>query len=118
MANEGINFSTLVYLPVMDTFSVDVLFYSGGGWLYNRGVFDTRTLNVLAEDNSIYSDQQTILDIRESEFTTLPVQGDLVTIPADCNGVNQGTWEIINTWTNGGGEMTLQLRKWEGAVPP
>lgn len=114
----GINFSTLIYLPVMDTFAVDVTFYPAGGLAYPaRGIFDTRTLNVLAEDNSIYSDQQTILDIRESEFGALPVQGDLVNIPADCNGVNQGTWEIINTWTNGGGETTLQLRRWTGTAP-
>jgi hypothetical protein len=64
-------------------------------------------------DNSIYSDQKTILDIRESEFPLIPLRGDRVVIPADCNGVNQGEWEIIDSDTNGGGETTLTLRKWE-----
>jgi hypothetical protein len=40
-----------------------------------------------------------------------------VTIPADCNGVNKGEYEIINTATNGGGETCLTLRKWMTAGP-
>jgi hypothetical protein len=111
----GVNFSTLVYSPNFDVFAVPVLFFTIGGTFVGRGIFDTRALNVLAEDSSIYSDQQTILDIREAEFGVMPRQGDHVIIPADCNGVNQGEWEIIDQSTNGGGETTLVLRKWEGA---
>ena len=76
-----------------------------------RGIFGTKETNVAAMDGSIYSDQQTILDIREAEFGTLPAQGDHVTISRDCNGVNQGEWEIVDSSTNGGGETTLTLRK-------
>jgi hypothetical protein len=115
----GINFATLVYLPAFDTFAVPVTFNplvsAPGSPPYTiRGIFDTRTLNVLAENNSIYSDQQTILDIRESEFAVIPQQGDHATIPVDCNGVNQGEWVIVDSSTNGGGETTLVLRKWTG----
>jgi len=118
MANQGINFSTLIYEPNFDIWAVDVIFNpvvsSPGSPTYpGRGIFDTRTLNVLAENNSIYSDQQTILDIPEKEFSVLPKQGDHVTIPVDCNGTPQGEWVIVDTWTNGGGETTCTLRKYE-----
>jgi hypothetical protein len=109
----GVNFALLVYDPNYEVFAVPVTFVTANlGTFSGRGIFDTRALNVMAEDNSIYSDQQTILDIREAEFAVLPQQQDHVIIPSDCNGVNQGEWEIIDTSTNGGGETTLVLRKW------
>jgi hypothetical protein len=110
----GVSFSTLVYLPNYDVFGVPVTFLIGGNIVYGRGIFDTRALNVLAEDSSIYSDQETILDIRESEFGALPRQGDHIDIPADCNGVDLGEWVVKDASTNGGGETTLVLEKWEG----
>jgi len=33
---------------------------------------------------------------------------------ADCNGVDQGEWVVVDSSTNGGGETTLTLRKWTG----
>jgi hypothetical protein len=119
MANQGINFSALIYSPNFDTFAVDVMFNpivsSPGSPAYaGRGIFDTRLLAVLAENNTVYSDQRTELDILEVEFGVLPKQGDHVTIAQDCNGVNQGEWVIVDTSTNGGGETTCTLRKWEG----
>jgi hypothetical protein len=118
MASQGINFSTLVYLPAFDTFAVDAVFYplvsSPGSPSYTeRGIFDTTTVNVLAENNTIYSDQRTILDIRDAEFAITPRQGDHVAIPRDCNGVDQGEWVIVDYWSNGGGQSTLTLRKVE-----
>jgi hypothetical protein len=118
MANQGINFSTLVYGPAFDTFSVDVIFNPvvsapGSPTYAGRGIFDEQSLNVLAENNLIYSDQRVILDIRDVEFGTMPKQGDHVTIPMDCNGVNQGEWVIVDYVGNGGGETTLTLRKVE-----
>lgn len=115
MANEGINFSALVYGPAFETFSVDVTFMPQTGTSFaGRGIFTTRELNVLAENNSIYSDQQTILDIRDVEFAVVPRQGDHVTIPRDCNGTDQGEWVIVDSMVNGGGQTTFTLRKWEG----
>ena len=115
MANLGVNFSVLVYDPVYEFFAVDVVFTPLIGANYSaRGIFTTRALDVTGEDGSIFSDQETILDIREAEFSVLPLQGDKVTIPRDCNGIDQGTWEILDADTNGGGETTLLLRK----LPP
>jgi hypothetical protein len=82
-----------------------------------RGIYDTRPIDIMAEDSSVFSDQQTILDIREIEFSVLPVQGDLVTIPFDCNGQPLGEYEILDADTNGGGETTLVIRKLEVARP-
>lgn len=116
----GIAFSTVVYDPCFDLFAVAVTFKplvsQPSVPSYDlRGIFDTNDIDIVALDSSIISDQKTELDIREAEFAVLPVQGDHVVIPADCNGVNQGEFEIIDACTNGGGETTLTLRRWKGA---
>src|SRR5215475_13874903 len=117
-----INFSTAIYQVCQDTFSVPCTFHPvfsqpDGASFESRGIFDTRLLDVMTEDGSIYSDQQTIFDIREAEFAVLPQQKDRVTIPFDCTGKPIGEFEIVDTSVNGGGEMTLVLRKWEVSRP-
>lgn len=112
----GVNFSNEVLLHGFNMFSVGITItpvksQPGQAAYGNRGIYDTRPNDVMAEDGSIISDQQTILDIRESEFTVLPIQGDLVNIPVDCNGAPLGNYEIMDADTNGGGETTLLLRK-------
>jgi hypothetical protein len=115
----AVNFSREVYLPTQDLFAVPCTFYPvfsqpDGSSYTGRGIYDTRQLDVMAADGSIYSDQQTIFDIRTAEYAVLPQQKDRVTIPYDCNGVPLGDFEIVDTDLNGGGEMTLTLRKWVG----
>lgn len=112
----AINFSQQIYGPCQDVFSVPITvhpeFSQPDGASYDaRGIYDTRSLDVMAEDGSIFSDQQTILDLRTAEFPVLPQQKDRVTIPYDCNGVPLGEFEIIDTALNGGGELTCVLRK-------
>ena len=68
----GVDFSTLVYLPNFDMFArpitVTPLASQPGMPAYGaRGIFDTRPIDVQAEDGSIVSDQQTILDVRDAE---------------------------------------------------
>jgi hypothetical protein len=118
----GVNFSTLLYLPAFDLYSVPIivspLASQPGQPAYNaRGIFNTLAIDVVAMDGSIISEQQTILDIRESEFAALamplPKQTDLITIPFDCNGVPLGDWEVTDIDTNGVGMSTIQLRKWQ-----
>jgi len=79
-----------------------------------RGIYGTEAIDVVAEDGSIISDQRTIFDILEAEFAILPMQGDLVFLAAG-NFAHQisedGTYEILDADTNGGGETTLALRK-------
>lgn len=110
------NFSTMVYLPAYDTFAraitVIPLASQPGELPYNaRGIFDTTSLDVIAADNSIISEQRTILDIREAEFATPPKQHDQIEIPADGDLPEAGSFEIVDVTRNGGGEMTLTLHK-------
>jgi len=117
----ALNFSTLVYLPCQDTFGRDATFYpAGGGASYwGRGIYDTRGTVVETDVGlAILSDQETIFDIREVEFGTLPKQGDRVDIPEDDAGNPAlGLFEITDAWTNGGGETTLVIRKVVTAAP-
>jgi len=119
----ALDFSTLVYLPNMDTFArgitVTPLASQPGVPSYSaRGIFDTRPIDVQAEDGSIVSDNQTIVDVRDAEFTVVPAQLDRINIPADANaGDALGDFEITDTEGNGGGLTTLVLRKVMKARP-
>jgi hypothetical protein len=119
----AVNFSTLVYLPNYDLFArpvtVTPLASQAGLPAYSaRGIYDTRPIDVQAEDGSIISDQQTILDVREDEFTVIPHQLDRIQIPADPDGgPDLGEFEVTDAQTNGGGETTLVIRKIVAAKP-
>ena len=109
----AINFSPAVYQICQDTFGRPVAFtgigYSGPG----RGIYESDKLETISEEGGVMVEQQTILDIREDEYPTLPVQGDTVTIPAEpISGLpDEGTFQIIKVTNNSGGEVTLQLRE-------
>lgn len=112
----GIDYSTMIYLPNYEVWarsvSITPLASLGSTTPYaNRGIFHTETLDVAAEDGSIFSTQKTTLDVREIEYAVLPAQGDRIFIPADSGAmVELGDFEVIDSYTNGGGETTLVLR--------
>jgi hypothetical protein len=112
----GIDLSTGVYLPNFDFWSrsatITPLISQPNGKSYVvRGIYDTEDLEVPTEDGSFVQSQRTVFDIREYEFPVLPMQGDHINIPADRGAMQAlGDFEIINAWTNGGGETTLKLR--------
>lgn len=113
----AVNFSTLVYLPNYDIFArriiVTPLASQPGLPVYDaRGIYDTRPIDVQAEDGSIISDQQTIIDVRDEEFSVVPDQLDRIHVPADPDaGPDLGDFEVTHTESNGGGETTLVIRK-------
>lgn len=114
----AVNFDVLLQPYPFDFFAVPVTFtplasQPGQPAYAGRGILGTYTDPVDALDGSIFADQRTILDIRESEFAALPQQGDHVTIPRDCNGVPRGEWLIIDASGNGGGQTMLTIRKYE-----
>jgi hypothetical protein len=118
----AVNWSTLAYLPVYDVMAVPATFIPlasqpGIAPYDKRGIFDTDTIDVVAQDGSIYSDHRTHFYILESEFPVGPLQNDRVLIPFDCNGKPLGEFEIIDVNTNGGGETELTLRLWQAAKP-
>ena len=85
-----------------------------------RGIHGTEALDLLGED-VVISDQKTILDLNEEEFLdsghALPQQGDLISIPAHGTLRALGDFEVVSTSSDGGGETTLEIRKWEAPAP-
>jgi hypothetical protein len=113
----AINFSGDLYSLCQQVFAVPVtvhpVFSQPDGASYEaRGIFGQQNLDVMAEDGSIFSTQQDILDIRIAEFPVPPMQKDRVTIPYNSSGEPLGEFEVTDTYLNGGGEMTLHIRKW------
>jgi len=122
MVMAGVNFSTLVQLPCQDMFAVPItvtpLASMPGSPAYSaRGIFNTDAVDVALTDGSVFSDQQTILDIRDAEFPVVPLQGDVITIPLDSNGAPLGDFEITDASKDGGGQTTFHLRRVEVAKP-
>jgi hypothetical protein len=118
----GINFSLMPYLPAYEMFARPVTFYPyvsqpTAAAYPGRGIYTSRMIQMALLDGSMLIDQQTILDIREVEFTILPQQLDRLTIGVANAGPDLGEFEIVSTSSNGGGETTLVLRKWLPELP-
>jgi hypothetical protein len=120
----AIDFSLTNYLPCQDIFGRTVTFTplvsQPGAPAYTlRGIISTRPLMVeSAVGLAVLSDQETILDIREREFAVTPKQGDLIDVPVE-NGITDmvGAYEVTDAAWNGGGEVTLSIRKRVTAAP-
>jgi hypothetical protein len=119
----AINWSRNVYQICQNAFSVPIMVHpivsqpDGAASYSARGIFHTRDLEVVAEDGGVFATQETILDIRTAEYAVVPVQKDRIYIPVDSNGEPQGEFEVVDTSVNGGGEMTLVIRKIEKRMP-
>jgi hypothetical protein len=114
----ALNFSTLVYLPNFDIFARPITVTPQGGPAYSdmRGILDTDSLDVIGIDGqSVITDQKTFIDIRAAEFSSaghpIPDQGDVIGIPAVDDLDDEGDWEVVSSQSNGGGEVTLNIRK-------
>ena len=112
----AVDFGQAVYAPNYAIWSRPIIIeplesQSGMPKYSGRGIYHTGAINVPLEDGTLFSDQQTTLDIIEAEFPVIPVQHDLVTIPADPASMLPalGTFKITDTASNGGGETTLTL---------
>jgi hypothetical protein len=117
-----INFSEQVYLQTQNTYgrpvTITPLASQPNGQPYvTRGIFEMEAMDVAAMDGSIISETRVILDIREAEFTVLPLQGDLVDVPANSGLPAEGQFEVMDADPNGGGETTLTLRHIVQAKP-
>lgn len=114
----AVNFDVLLQNPVFDFYAVPVTFtplksQPSAPAYQGRGILGTYTEPIEALDGSIFADQRTILDVRESEFAVLPQQDDHCTIPLDSNGIPHGEYQIIDATSNGGGQTMLTIRKYE-----
>lgn len=126
VGNVAIDFSTMLYLHTQDFYgralTITPINSAPGAPAYGaRGIYTTRPVDIMETDMSMVSDQQTIIDIRDNEFFdaghVLPLQGDLIAVPAEGNIPAEGPFEITDTDRNGGGETTLVVRKLVTAVP-
>lgn len=107
----AVNFSQQVYAHTYDTFARPVTFIPKVGPPFEgRGIWTTQKFDIETETAAIFSDAQTILDILESEFTTIPNQGDTLSIPSYIGMPAVGTFEILDIDTNGF-ESTLAIRR-------
>jgi hypothetical protein len=112
----AVNLDGLLQSAIFDFWSVPCTFVPlasqpAAGSYAGRGIYNTYEMDVQGLDGSIYSDQRTIFDIRDSEFSVIPLQKDDVIIPFDCNGAPLGEYEIIDTTSDGGGQTMLTMRK-------
>jgi hypothetical protein len=114
----AVNFSTNLYSPEQDQFGRPIMVtpiasQPSGGSYQNRGIYDSGPINILLDDGSIFSDQRTIVDICAAEYPVPPQQQDQISIPYDpASGLpDLGSFEITNVIDNGGGELTLELKK-------
>lgn len=108
----AIDFSAKVYFPTYAVFARPVSFFQkAGGSFVARGIYTTQPYDVQSEDALVFSDQRTILDVLENECASTPLQGDNVEIPGEGTLPDLGSFEITDVDNNGGGELTLTLRK-------
>jgi hypothetical protein len=119
------NFSTMIYAPNFEQWARPVTFYPIASQpnvptFSGRGIYHSDKLQIPLEDGSVFVDQETSLDILESEFPVLPRQFDRVVIPQDGAGGMPavGEFEVVSATSNGGGETNLILRQWSAPLPP
>jgi hypothetical protein len=114
----AVNFADVLLAPNYEFWgrpiTITPLVSQPGAGAYSRtGIFGSGPIMYQAEDGSVIGDQQTRVDVRDADFTVLPVQGDQIDIPTDSASLASplGSFEIVNTENDGGGETTLILRK-------
>lgn len=112
----SVNMDVLLQSPIFDFWSVPIsivpfISQPSAGTYPCRGIYNTYSMDVVGLDGSLYSEQRTILDIRDSEFATMPQQQDHVIIPVDANNTPKGEYEIIDMSSNGGGQTMCTIRK-------
>lgn len=107
-----IDHTTMVYKPVYAVHARPVSFTQPSGESFEgRGIYSSQPYDVAAEDGTIFSDQRTILDVLEREYDTPPAQHAIVAIPESGTLPDLGFFEVIDVDGNGGGELTLTIRK-------
>ncbi|UGY13744.1 hypothetical protein HAP48_0035010 [Bradyrhizobium septentrionale] len=111
----GIDFDNLVLGPTVGTFGVPFVWYPsksrpGNAPVPVSGVYSSAALNVEMADGQVFSDQQTTMGIRLSDWPWQPVRGDRFLHQA--SGIMYWQSDIS---LDGQGGATLQLRATEPA---
>jgi hypothetical protein len=120
-----IDFETVLFLTCQDSFSYSitvtpVVSQPAQAAYPGRAIYNTRETMVQTDVGmAILSDQETILDILVGEYPIPPCQGDQINIPQQAALPDDvpGDYEIVSTSSNGAGQLTLLIRKYEPAAP-
>jgi hypothetical protein len=120
-----IDFDALVLNPATNIFAINVLYVptvSQPGMLpfATRGVYSSTAYDVELQDGTIFSDQQTKLEVRLAEFAAYPQEGDFVTITDPRHPANGKQFWIgdLDEDGQGGGKLLLRLKEPPDAVNP
>jgi hypothetical protein len=116
----AMDFDMLVLLPCEDTFGASVnispdVSIPGAPAYAARGIFHSVPVDVTMLDGQIFSDQQSTLGIRLSEFAVSPAIGDRLTITDPLLKLQDVTFWIAEMDTDGQGGALLLLRR---TAPP
>ena len=111
-----LDFDGTVLAALQGTFSRPIVVYPvasqpGEPSYPGRGVFSTAPVDILAEVNSVFSDQHTSIWIRLSEFPIPPLQRDKIFIPANLNYPEEGMFEVHDVDRHAGGKVILELKR-------
>jgi hypothetical protein len=114
----GIDFDALVLKPASDIFQIAIIYtpvvsQPGAPAFATFGVYSSAPIDVILQDDAIYSDQQTKLGIRLADFTAYPDEGDFVTITdARHPAFGKQFWVgDLDEDGQGGGTLLLRLKE-------
>lgn len=120
-----IDFDALVLKPAGDIFQIAVVYtptvsQPGALPFATFGVYSSAPVDVILQDEAIYSDQQTKLDIRLKDFAAYPEEGDHVII-TDARHPAYGKQFWIGDLDEdgqGGGTLLLRLKNPPDEINP
>lgn len=120
-----IDFDKIVLKPASDVFSINVVYTPTVSQpsvlpFATRGVYSSQKLDVELQDGTIYSDQETKLDVRLAEFAAYPQEGDFVTITDPRHPAYGKQFWIgdLDEDGQGGGKLLLRLKEPKDEINP
>lgn len=113
-----INFDQIVLNPTVGIFAIACKFTLTASKpeaapVVCRGVFTSAPLDVLMQDDTIFSDQETSLGIRTLDFAVVPDRGDMVEIIEPSHRNFGSKYWIGDSDEDGQGGIKLLLRTQE-----
>jgi hypothetical protein len=110
-----LDYNTLVLQQIQGVFARPIEITPSGSQpgqpMYGgRGVFVTAPIDVMTENNVVFSDQQSTLDIRRSDYPVPPGIRDRIYIPAHMSMPAMGPFEVQDSDLYHDGRLRLTLR--------